>query len=104
MKGNANEWTLLPLRYTRHVKAQRGENGGKSQLTGADGEDIYIEVPIGTIAKNEEGEVIGEILEDGQEVVLMRGEKEVWEMSILNLQPTKRQDMHSPDFRVRKAL
>ena len=75
MKGNANEWTLLPLRYTRHVKAQRGENGGKSQLTGADGEDIYIEVPIGTIAKNEEGEVIGEILEDGQEVVLMRGGK-----------------------------
>lgn len=75
MKGNANEWTLLPLRYTRHVKAQRGANGGKNQLTGADGEDVYIEVPIGTIAKNEEGEIIGEILEDQQQIVLMHGGK-----------------------------
>lgn len=75
MKGNAHEWTLLPLRYTRHVKAQRGENGGKSQLTGADGEDVFIEVPIGTIAKNEDGEIIGEILEDKQEIILMRGGK-----------------------------
>ena len=75
MKGNSHEWTLLPLRYTRHVKAERGKNGAKSQLTGADGDDIYIQVPIGTIAKNEEGEIIGEILEDGQEIVLMRGGK-----------------------------
>lgn len=75
MKGNANEWTLLPLRYTRHIKAERGENGGKNQLTGAYGEDVYIEVPIGTIAKNEEGEVIAEILEDGQEIILMHGGK-----------------------------
>ena len=51
MRGNAHEWTLLPLRYTRHIKAERGENGGKSQLTGADGADVYIEVPIGTVAK-----------------------------------------------------
>ena len=75
MKGNSHEWTLLPLRYTRHVKAQRGVNGGKNQLTGADGEDVYIEVPIGTIAKNEEGEIIGEILEHDQEIVLMKGGK-----------------------------
>ncbi|WP_124642460.1 MULTISPECIES: GTPase ObgE [Amniculibacterium] len=75
MKGNSHEWTLLPLRYTRHVKAERGVNGAKSQLTGADGADIYIQVPIGTIAKNEEGEIIGEILEDGQEIILMRGGK-----------------------------
>ena len=75
MKGNSNEWTLLPLRYTRHIKAGRGENGGKSQLTGADGEDIYIEVPIGTIAKNEEGEIIAEILEDQQEIIIMKGGK-----------------------------
>ncbi len=75
MRGNAHEWTLLPLRYTRHIKAQRGGNGAKSQLTGADGEDVYIEVPLGTIAKNEEGEVLGEIMEDGQEIILMRGGK-----------------------------
>ena len=73
MKGNAQEWTLLPLRYTRHVKAERGENGGKNQLTGAFGADVYINVPIGTIAKNEDGEVIGEILEDGQEIIIMKG-------------------------------
>ena len=75
MKGNSHEWTLLPLRYTRHIKAERGENGAKNQLTGAAGEDVYIEVPIGTIAKNEDGEIIGEILEDGQEIVLMQGGK-----------------------------
>lgn len=75
MKGNGNEWTLLPLRYTRHIKAGRGENGGKSQLTGAAGDDVYIEVPIGTIAKNEYGETIGEILEDQQEIILMQGGK-----------------------------
>ena len=59
----------------RHIKAERGENGAKNQLTGAAGEDVYIEVPIGTIAKNEDGEIIGEILEDGQEIVLMQGGK-----------------------------
>lgn len=75
MRGNAQEWTLLPLRYTRHIKAERGENGAKNQLTGADGSDIYIDVPIGTIAKNEEGEIIGEILEDKQEIILMEGGK-----------------------------
>ena len=75
MKGNAQEWTLLPLRYTRHIKAKRGENGAKNQLTGAYGDDVYIEVPIGTIARNEDGEVIGEILENGQEIILMEGGK-----------------------------
>lgn len=75
MRGNENEWTLLPLRYTRHVAAGRGKNGQKSQLTGADGEDIYITVPLGTIAKNEEGEVIAEILENGQEIILFKGGK-----------------------------
>src|SRR5690606_1945851 len=54
MKGSNNQWTLLPLRYTRHLKAENGKNGGSSRSTGADGNDIYIEVPIGTIAKDEE--------------------------------------------------
>jgi GTP-binding protein len=75
MRGNENEWTLLPLRYTRHIAAGRGKNGQKSQLTGADGEDIYITVPLGTIAKNEEGEIIGEILENNQEIILFKGGK-----------------------------
>ncbi len=57
------------------MKAERGENGAKNQLTGAYGADVYIEVPLGTIAKNEEGEIIGEIMEDGQEIILMHGGK-----------------------------
>ncbi len=73
MKGNANEWTLLPLRYKRHLKAENGTGGGKNQLTGRYGEDIYIEVPLGTIAKDEEGNIIGEILNDQQEIILMEG-------------------------------
>lgn len=75
LRGNRNEWTLLPLRYTRHVSGGRGKNGQKSQLTGSDGEDVYITVPLGTIAKNEDGEVIAEILEDGQEIILFKGGK-----------------------------
>jgi GTP-binding protein len=75
MKGDSHEWTLLPLRFTRHVKAERGHNGAKNQLTGGYGEDVYIKVPLGTIAKNEEGEVIAEIMEDGQEIILMHGGK-----------------------------
>ncbi|MGZ5211274.1 MAG: GTPase ObgE, partial [Kaistella sp.] len=75
MKGNAHEWTLLPLRFTRHIKAERGHNGQKNQLTGAYGDDVYIEVPIGTIARNEEGEIIAEIMEDGQEIIIMHGGK-----------------------------
>ena len=51
---NAQEWTLLPLRYTRHVKAERGK-WWQNQLTGAYGADVLVNVPIGTIAKNEEG-------------------------------------------------
>lgn len=75
LKGNSNMWTLLPLRYTRHLKADNGKNGGSSRSTGADGNDVYIEVPIGTIAKNEEGEFLGEITQNGQEVVLLEGGK-----------------------------
>ena len=75
MKGNAQEWTLLPLRYTRHIKAENGQPGGKNQLTGRFGEDVYIEVPVGTVARNENGEILGEILEHGQEIILMKGGK-----------------------------
>ncbi|SMC41299.1 GTPase ObgE [Moheibacter sediminis] len=75
LKGNAQLWTLLPLRYTRHLKADNGKNGGTSRATGADGNDVVIEVPIGTIAKDENGDFMGEITEDGQQVILMEGGK-----------------------------
>lgn len=74
MKGNSNMWTLLHLRYTRHLNAESGLPGGKQRSTGASGKSIYIEVPLGTIAKNADtGEFMGEITEHGDEIVLLQG-------------------------------
>lgn len=75
LKGNAQLWTLLPLRYTRHLKADNGKNGGTSRSTGADGNDVIVEVPIGTVAKDEHGNFMGEITEDGQQLILLQGGK-----------------------------
>jgi len=74
MKGNAQLWTLLHLRYMRHVIAENGMPGGAQRSTGANGKDIVIEVPAGTIARNAEtGDIIGEITDDGQTVTLLEG-------------------------------
>ncbi len=79
LRGNTQLWTLLHLRYYKNVLADDGENGSKSNCTGKDGDDIVIEVPLGTIARNEEtGEVEAEILEDGQEIILMKGGRGGW--------------------------
>ncbi|TCJ13999.1 GTPase ObgE [Flaviaesturariibacter flavus] len=76
LRGNRNLWTLLHLRYYKNVLAENGERGGDANRTGRDGEDIIIEVPLGTIARDEEtGEKEVEILEDGQEVVWLPGGK-----------------------------
>jgi GTP-binding protein len=74
LKGNSQLWTLLHLRYYKNVLAENGENGSKNNSSGKTGKDIIIEVPLGTIARDEEtGEKEAEILEDGQEVILVRG-------------------------------
>jgi GTPase len=74
LKGNAQLWTLLHLRYFKNVLAEDGEDGSKNNSTGRFGKDIIIEVPLGTIAKDEEtGKVEAEILEDGQEIILLKG-------------------------------
>lgn len=74
LRGNTNLWTLLHLRYFKNVLAENGEAGSKNNCTGHDGQDIIIEVPLGTIARNEEtDEVEAEILEEGQEIIWMRG-------------------------------
>jgi GTP-binding protein len=74
LKGNAQLWTLLHLKYTKHVFAERGEGGQGSNCTGKQGKDVYVEVPIGTIVKDAEtGEKMAEISEDGQEIILIRG-------------------------------
>jgi GTP-binding protein len=74
LRGNSQLWTLLHLRYHKNVLAKDGENGSKNKCTGKDGEDIIIEVPLGTIARDEiTGEIEAEILHDGQEIVWMKG-------------------------------
>ena len=74
LRGNQNLWTLLHLRYYKNVLAENGQGGNKNNMTGRDGTDIIIEVPLGTIAKDDEtGAKEAEILEDGQEVIWIRG-------------------------------
>lgn len=76
LKGNSNLWTLLHLRYFKNVLAENGEGGGANNCTGRAGKDIFIEVPLGTIARDEEtGEEEIEILADGQEVIWLPGGK-----------------------------
>ncbi len=73
LKGNKNLWTLLHLRYHKNVLAENGQGGSGNNKTGRDGKDIIIEVPLGTIAEREDtGERI-EIMEDGEEKLLLKG-------------------------------
>lgn len=74
LKGNSQLWTLLHLKYKRHVFAGDGESGSGMLSTGANGNDVYIEVPLGTVIKDGETEdIITEITEHGQEYFLMKG-------------------------------
>lgn len=76
LEGDRNMWTLLPLRYKKHVIAGPGEPGGASHSTGADGEDIILKVPLGTVAKDEEsGEIEFEITTHGERKILLEGGK-----------------------------
>ena len=71
VRGNAQYWTLIHLKFARHVFAKDGEGGGKQRSFGRDGADAYIEVPLGTVAKNADtGEVLFEITEDKEERIL----------------------------------
>ncbi len=74
LRGNHNVWTLLHLKYNRHIFASDGENGGKERSHGADGEDVYIDVPLGTVAYDAlTGKYVCDVKEDGQEVLLLKG-------------------------------
>ena len=74
LEGNQQMWTLLHLKYRKHIKAGHGESGGKQRSTGADGEDIVLEVPLGTIARDAEtGEFLFEITQHGERKILMHG-------------------------------
>ncbi|MFK8268567.1 GTPase ObgE [Capnocytophaga cynodegmi] len=76
VRGNKNLWTLIHFKFQKHFRAGHGESGGASRSTGADGKDVYLEVPLGTIVKNAlTDEVLFEITEDKQEVIALRGGK-----------------------------
>jgi GTP-binding protein len=74
VRGSSQQWTLLHLKYRKHIIAEPGENGRGSNQHGSDGKDDFLEVPLGTVAKDAEtGEVLFEITEDGQEEVILYG-------------------------------
>ena len=73
LRGNQNMWTLLPLRYHKNILAENGQNGSDNNSTGRDGKDIIVDVPLGTVAEREDsGEKI-EILNEGEEKILIKG-------------------------------
>lgn len=74
LRGNHNYWTLLHLKYQRHVFAGHGGNGGRDKTHGTDGKDVYIDVPCGTVAFNAEtGKYVCDVSEDGQTILLLKG-------------------------------
>lgn len=76
VRGNKNLWTLHHLKFGKHIKAGHGGDGGSSRSTGADGEDVFIDVPLGTVVKHKEtGKVLLEITEDNEQKILAEGGK-----------------------------
>ena len=74
LRGNHNYWTLLHLKYQKHVFAEHGGNGGRDKCHGTDGKNAYIDVPCGTVVYDAEtGKYVCDITYDGQEVVLLKG-------------------------------
>ncbi len=74
LKGNSQHWTLLHLKYQKHIFAKDGKGGEGGRRSGLQGEDAIIEVPLGTIVKDPEtGEVLAEVTKDGEEVILLKG-------------------------------
>ena len=74
LRGNHNYWTLLHLKFQRHVFAEHGGNGGRDKCHGTDGKDVYIDVPCGTVVYNAEtGKYVCDVMHDGQVVMLLKG-------------------------------
>lgn len=74
LRGNSQYWTLIHLKYRKHIKADHGEAGSGALCTGAEGKDIYLDVPLGTVAKvADTGEILFEITEHGEERIIVKG-------------------------------
>ena len=76
LRGNSQFWTLYHLKFKRHFKAEKGNDGGKNRITGSNGKDIFIDVPLGTVVKNTTDQsTIFEITEEGEERIICEGGK-----------------------------
>ncbi|TGV02023.1 GTPase ObgE [Flavivirga rizhaonensis] len=76
LRGNSNLWTLLHLKFKKHIRAGHGGNGSKSRSSGADGEDVYLDVPLGTVVRDTETDaILLEITEEGEERIIVEGGK-----------------------------
>ena len=74
LRGTTQRWTLLHLKYTKHVFAENGQNGGENLRTGRTGQDQILEVPLGCVCRDAEtNEVLGEVTEEGQELIIAKG-------------------------------
>lgn len=74
LRGSVQHWTLLHIKFNRHWMAENGEHGSGAKSHGADGKDLYIDVPLGTIARDAEtGEIVAEVVADGEKVILCKG-------------------------------
>ena len=76
LRGSSNLWTLLHLKFKRHIRAGHGGHGSSGRSTGADGEDMYVDVPLGTVVRDTEtNEILFEITEEGEERIVAEGGK-----------------------------
>ena len=76
LRGSSQHWTLYHLKFKRHFKAEKGNDGGKNRITGSNGKDVFIDVPLGTVVKNTVDEkIIFEITGDGEEKIICQGGK-----------------------------
>lgn len=73
LRGNSQFWTLIHLKYRKHIHAEHGESGSGSLCHGANGRDEILDVPVGTIAKDEQGNTLCEVTRDGEKVILLHG-------------------------------
>ena len=79
LRGNTNRWTLLHLKYTKHVFAENGQNGGQNLCTGREGQDQILDVPLGCVCRDAEtGEQLCEITEEGQTAIIAKGGRGGW--------------------------
>lgn len=76
LRGNSNLWTLLHLKFKKHIRAGHGSHGSKSRSSGADGEDVFLDVPLGTVVRDTEtNNILFEITDEGQEIIVAEGGK-----------------------------